>query len=712
MDCTAGRVNFLFLMMPLFFIFLPVMYGDVYNPLLYYSFDDGQYRNSTGTLDIDITPSGTITNASGILNNAINTSNGFFLTDSAFYKNYDWSMSVWLKAESENAGYIASRRPTSSLKDFEISDGGGVDKIYLLNGNGGSGADGLTSNINLNPGDWSYLVIQKSGFNIKGWLNGQNLWNTTTSYTNNASFDMGIGDRKGGLDTFTGLMDEFSLYGYALSTVPQPVEPYNITITPDLNLNYFGTYQIDAVIEESYTTAYINITNTINNNEIYCWEYYYNASCLSGGSRYYNFTTNTSIYHTVENLDADLFYPAIAFAEDHIFWNNTPNFYNITKNNFHLINVSRSFATVPNRTYFIEVDARPNAATTKNLELYIVSGNQDLSYFTTNWVTGSDTVLIDSININDPYNHTHNYSKHYLTQISLDNDALLNSVNISDSFYIVLYDDHTQLDRAWNISYRSEPLCNTTDIWYNGDGTVTPSALEGCPDVHIHTISRSVAVDGIKVQVHADNLVNSTIFNFAALPNIAPNPSDFITPTSQNISDSYNITWNKCIDVNNDPITYSLFLVNVDKSANKTLATGLNNPFYYWDTTTTNNSQYDLKVECCDSVLCSNFYHSDKYDYFGVFNAAETNETTTTTTTSTTAALDRYTALFLLGLWFLVFLATFVLRGDDGGVIQLLNLLQLGLGISAGLLFISIVPLVGVSVIVISFTGFYLLITK
>jgi len=399
-----------------------------------------------------------------------------------------------------------------------------------------------------------------------------------------------------------------------------------INISPELSITRFASYKI--VTNITNTTPLNNITvtyNTINGEGIKCWNYYTNGTC---DYRYYQnlsmtYNNLTGLWEKI--IYPDNIYPELYFTNSNITFYNQPDNTIINRNSYHIFNMTNPFKIVNGTAFFLEFNIEPLPANNVlPLQIYLIQNNiTDYSFFETDWINRAESYLVGSFNRNQNVNHIHNEnSSHYLLPLTTDNNGLIEGINISDNFMIVLYVNTPDNSRGWNLRYRNESLCDNQNNWKIGsrigNDWNTPIDTIGCPDFHIHFLRGYEGIrDGLNATIIAtydttETIISTTEFYYTPLPNLPPNPTSFIIPEefknyTLTTNDVLNISWNPSSDPNNDIIYYTLKLYNSMGGLVDILASNITNTYYEWNTQNYNLVDYELVLYSCDYELCSNF---------------------------------------------------------------------------------------------------------
>lgn len=396
----------------------------------------------------------------------------------------------------------------------------------------------------------------------------------------------------------------------------EPVSITNISIGPSLDISRFSSYTITADIANYPTGSPVSVgISGINGDGGSHWNYLVDGTPSSEILNFdMTYVSGTTWQKT--NIYPDYIYPEIYFATSSITWNNTPQEIDIRRNNYHLFHLQNPFTMVADMSFWIEVNAIPNAANSADLQVYLVKKDKTINYFQSDWRQGignSEVELVGTISRNASFHHTHtSNSSHYLVPLTANADGTIGSnyLDISGDFWIIVYNTSPNISRGWDLRYQPSTLCATTNRWYrgnqNGWTTVTQA---GCPDAHIHLARRDLGhLDGVTAVVSAGSTSASQSFYYASLPNLAPVPGRITNPNGGSYSGTINITWDPASDPNGDSLAYYLYLLNSDGTVVDTLSSGTTATLLSWNTTTIDNNTYGIGATVCDpGSLCSQF---------------------------------------------------------------------------------------------------------
>ncbi len=398
----------------------------------------------------------------------------------------------------------------------------------------------------------------------------------------------------------------------------------NVEIVPTLDVSYFSSYKIKANITGSPSSVEVQLSG-LNSDNVSYWNYFVDGTPLSEMvTKIMSFDSGENKYIS-ENIYPDSIYPEIFFASSSVTWNNTPLNLDIRRSNYHLLHFDNPFTMVASSSFFIEINSLPKSiVNSTDLSVYLVKNNKDISFFNSDWRTSSDVELVGVFDKNATYHHTHviNKAAHHLVSLMVNPDGTvgLKNLDISNDFWIILYSDSPNTNRAWNLKYHPTSLCTNSNSWYIGNQSGWSTTLQnGCPDSHIHIARRTSpyidAVIATTTAYYSDNstVVSNNTFVFNPLPNLAPNGTSFTSPSVGGIYDGgldnkISISWDPASDSNNDILNYTLYLIN-DVSTT-TILSASTTVSMLLDISLIDDGEYTLNGEVCDNgspVLCTDF---------------------------------------------------------------------------------------------------------
>ena len=415
----------------------------------------------------------------------------------------------------------------------------------------------------------------------------------------NNAYDLGFLENEQG----SGLLDVQNTF-----SMLQTFSFESLSISPELDFAYFGDYVVSANISGAGSVV-MNVSG-INGEGVYCWDYYVDGSCASENN-IISMNHDGSLWNGF--IYPDYIYPEVHFVSSDVTWYNEPVSVGVHRNNFHLFNFSNPFSMVSNTTLWLEFNAVPTNANSHLLEVYLVSKDAGDDYFSGDWRSGEYTSLVSSLDRNTELHHTHSeFSSHHVVGLSTDELGLVNGLNLSDSFWLVLYNHMNQASRGWDLRYHDINNCDSYNAWFTSSGSGL-NFYSGCPDVHFHISRRNEAImDGANVSLNIDGEVNnvSEIFYFGEMSSVYPNPTSFITPQDEEfVNGVVNVSWLPSSVPNDDDIEYSVILSN-ETDYIETFITTEDVFSFDWNTSVYDDGDYELMLYYCadprGSNLCSN----------------------------------------------------------------------------------------------------------
>lgn len=399
-----------------------------------------------------------------------------------------------------------------------------------------------------------------------------------------------------------------------LNAVGEPVIN-DANVSPELDVALFTPYQIIADIELA-TDANVTLTG-LNGDGGTTIDYYSdgNTATTSRTFALVNTAGNTWEYNYAY---PDYIYPEIYFAPSTITWVNSPDDYALWKESYHIFHYANNYTMEANMSFWIEFYVEEKSTTNSVIQVFLVGNSNTINYFSGDWRDSSDTTQLGTINKNMSYHHEHSAnSSHYLIGLSPDASGLVNGVDVSTDFWVILYCNANTEERGWNLKYHSASLQDNTNRWYLGDGTTwdLPTALHGAPDTHIHIARRGTSLDGVTAFISATNLSGdsnkSYVFYFNTPSNLAPSGVYFDVPENTTYDGVINIDWTDATDPNGDTLTYTLVLV-YPGGGTETLYSDTSTA-YDFETGGYTDGVYDLQVVVSDGTTTTTSVLSNQY---------------------------------------------------------------------------------------------------
>ncbi|MFZ2912556.1 MAG: LamG domain-containing protein, partial [Candidatus Absconditicoccaceae bacterium] len=425
-----------------------------------------------------------------------------------------------------------------------------------------------------------------------------------------------------------------------------------ITLIPTLNASHFADYSISTIISGNIVSGSVDLQG-INGDGTNCIHYYVSGSCIPFTFTYPLSYSGGQVWQAT-GIRPDQIYPQIFFAPSTITRNNPPNNTTLTRNSYSLFHMQNNFSMVSGSSFWIELNTLRRATNSVNLSVYLVERGHDLSYFNSNRLSNSGVELVGTITNTTNFDHEHTVnSAHNLIALSTNSSGNIGTknINISGDFWIVLYPNTTNTNRGRDLRYQPSSICDNTSGWYMGNQGAgwTTTAQSGCPDSHIHIARKDTKIDGVNAVVKATytgglgtgEISGFNDFYFGVLPNMAPNPTSFISPTSGSIySGNIDISWNPATDPNNDILSYNIYLLSNTGTVLQTLITGNTNTQYTLNKGVISDGEYSLKIEACDTEsLCSESSLDDNFFIDTIPPTASIEYTPSTNTNLDVAAM-------------------------------------------------------------------------
>lgn len=406
----------------------------------------------------------------------------------------------------------------------------------------------------------------------------------------------------------SGLVLGFALTAFVFTTQANIL---SIILDPSLNISRFAPYKIKANISDNPESVSVDISSINGNvtNTTTCWNFFVDGRCDSDARTKSMINVSGDLWEST-NIFPDDIYPEIFFVPSDITWYYAPEDRTFNRNNYQILKFNNPFEMVDGMSFFIEFNTIPQAINNSaDLQVYLVAKNKDISFFNTDWRSSPDVSLVGTINRSQNVHHTHtSNSSHYLVALSTDSTGKVAGLDVSDDFWVILYNNSPNNNRGWSIRYHTICDAEASGYWYQGSQANWSTSLQtGCPDAHIHiartlTDNNLTVRDGVQAVVTAtynDSSVatSSELIYFTPLINLAPNSTSFISPIIGNVYSAgpIEISWNPATDPNNDPLLYDIHLLDSEGVATSTLATATTTTSFSWDITDLPNGQYSLK---------------------------------------------------------------------------------------------------------------------
>ena len=132
-----------------------------------------------------------------------------------------FTFGIWVNLPKESvtsSPYLIALNPDSSSNSNRVLMG--FSSNYTVMWHEGIGNDSYTSGVTLTPGEWNYLSYTWDGSKFIIYVNGENILETTESFTISSSDLVSIGQEFDGTaitNEITAIIDDFSVWNYARS---------------------------------------------------------------------------------------------------------------------------------------------------------------------------------------------------------------------------------------------------------------------------------------------------------------------------------------------------------------------------------------------------------------------------------------------------------------------------------------------------------------
>ena len=412
-------------------------------------------------------------------------------------------------------------------------------------------------------------------------------------------------------------------------------------LDPELNITRFGLYNLDVPVTKNGTiinSVQAKFTPLLGGQDLPT-NYYVNGTAYIEDDLIRDLLKSTTIgdIETWEYsyLKPDEIYPEVFFMPSTVTNDNPPSDKIISKDNYDLMHYVNPFTITASQTsFFIEFYATPKASApfSGDIQVYLVEKNKDITFFNNSgWMSDPSAELVGTINKDESFNHEHTEnSKHYLVSLSANADGTIgnNNLDVTGDFWIVLY-TNLKTNRGWSLKYH--PGEDNFNRWYSGSGNSFAVSTLGAPDVHVHIIQNSASSvgDGVKTLTtvtynSAPTVSQEASFYFGTIPDVAPNASSFILPAAGTYSGDVDISWEPATDANNDPLTYTVNILEAGTdNIVETPISATSSATYTYNTTTRTNGEYDIQVVVSDGSLTNSFkWSSNNLDAFIIANDA------------------------------------------------------------------------------------------
>jgi len=672
---NAYHTDKLFLLDPIY------NYTTVPQGIIYYPFDD-DCRDLWGSNDCVL--NGATINTSGFVNKgayfvgspkyiSINDSIGIFdgtndfsLTVSIYALNTIFDridFRNFIEFEGEYNIGLDYDKGTDKLRAYNTYVVGGWKPIYSLNTVSGSNWYNIV---------YTYSIVD----GIKLYVNG-NLHDTdgTTGAIDPQAFSSNIGIFRDDISRqFQGYIDEVAIWDYELNLTQiqdmyehltngfslnenSPSGIYinvtNFTITPKLNISYFGNYTPSIFINTSYENLNVTLKYDYNNVDVNNSHFNVNGSIINelNNISMYNITK----YTFIGSIFADLLYPQIAFENDFLFWNNKHNFDTFNGYEIEVLKFNNPFdingtflnQEIGNQFYLIFT---PN--------LYNINQKWNLSYInntlcnTSNWFKfNSKNNSRKNITLGCPDVHTH--ISRYNNTIAMDIE--FNAFEISNNANLGLYigSNNTNEDIFLNNNWKSNSEISLISVIpYQEDFNHLHSNNSKHKLRKLLTLNNKNSNDSINFTVMTNYSNTSFIRFFYDVGNIKPTAQGIISPSELETinQSSYIFKWQPFLDFNGDSLSYDVVIYEYLTGYKYLICNTSNTNCSFNFNSIPNNRDYITSVIGSDGksfvALNQSTYFSLSLSSIGLANVY--------------VDMDIIYLLFGLGIYFIMFIISFI----------------------------------------------------
>ena len=568
---------------------------------------NNQYFNSSPTLNYSVSDSLDITNCQLYVNDVLN------LTDSTITKDVNQSFIPILNA---NGVY------NWSIKCTDIGNNIGYSTI----------TNNFTFDITA-----PVVVLNTPSNNTKSFEPVQNLTvnitdgigiKNATLYINNV-YNSTISFVEGTLSAVVGIVVTFvdGIYNWFYDVVDWAgnhaiTSPNNLTIDTFPNTTF--NYQIPADINSvNAFTVGVNISYNISDatgldlSSIKLYEKINSSTrdivIFSNGTGYSGYNEKSYVYNDSRTFVWTL-------ADNAIY----PGTYNHPSTEMEALTKTKATLSGNNQYLAMEFLNVTNTTHYNIFEVYANSSNILRAYycnssyaFSSSPDTSPRCVLIDTLAINNPYNHSHTAnSNHQFIPISINTTSgTTGTVKVTPTSYLLLrgnkgagagvdyyYISNTTRTNAFRVS------TNGGNSWTGQTYTV---------DAHIHQFSDTESLFYFQNITDISGNTNTTVekqdlYQLAGLP---PQPGVITSPTNGFYEYSISINYTAWSSPNAYDISYyNISLLNIDLSYNNSIANNNSNLLNYtWNTTLYADGNFIIKVEGVDAYNQSSFTYSDNF---------------------------------------------------------------------------------------------------
>jgi len=425
---------------------------------------------------------------------------------------------------------------------------------------------------------------------------------------NNLTFDeISVYNRSLDVSEISGLFNS----GLAITWQPELPSPPQVLFNYQLPSDITSFNALVSGVNVSYN---ISFSNGINLSTVKLYEKInsslradticYNGTCSSAYA-VWNYIENVSETF-IWNLDDNGIYPATYnFAETYM-KNTQKSTGTLTSANQYL---AIEFLNVTNLTQYNFFEIMSNS--TDVMRFYYCN---DSYGFSNNPTTNANCLAVSTLPANSPYNHTHNvFDAHQVISLALNvTTGQIGTIKLTPTSYILLRGNNGAGNEV-NYYYitnttRSGAMRTTTNggnAWTNQTYTVAS---------HIHQFSETDSLYYYVCANDTTNLQNCTdlrqdIYQLAGLP-----PTVFVSsPIEKLYKGNIDINYSALSPNSYEIVNYTIDLLNSTYGLNKTLVDNTTNLGYTWDSSTSTDGMYVIRVKAMDNLSQSGYGYSENF---------------------------------------------------------------------------------------------------
>jgi hypothetical protein len=532
------------------------------------------------------------------------------------FDSIDVSVSYWVKVENPGSNMNIVNR---GINDWNSQ---AEDKYYMFYNDGNNNVQSTTPP----QTDYVHVVICLSDGDQQLFVNNIQEDTETVSVDNTNNLNLSIGGFTGNSNYLDGILDEVYIFNGSICDGSGKIEwlwndgegneifPASDSVNVDFisqdpsNIKY-DTFSLINISYNITSDSNLNIssiklnykTNTTTqdysillNGSIYKQGFNVKDYDINSSSLFSFYTDETKVLPAVYNIDQSL-------MENTSHQSGTLGFNDFIK--LELLNVSSEL-----RTNFLEIMLNATGFLSSDV-IYCNSsytiGNPDTSQYCTE---------IAEIGANDPFNNSNSqFSKHHLIDFPIDANGQINGIGVSSTSYFLF---EGNIFTTWYYWYISDSLrdSNSQISTDNGDSW---NNIAGTLDGHLHQYS---LCDTTTYYYNAEACsINGVCTTSTIQSDIIETDPD--APSAPDIYQPNRTSYNADVDINYSASTagegrsivyYNITLLDDNENFVKIIKSNNSlNLGYTWDSTTTPEGDYIIKVEACDNASSCGFDLSD-----------------------------------------------------------------------------------------------------